>query len=156
MLQHHWFPRQKIIWAPSRFLAPDHIHTCAANEHIWDINIPTRKIKERVRCGCHSIPYNKFTTLMTIYMVQDRINFLNMLPSKNGIPSDLSLSAIIQGSWNPDCNKLRITLGAYAQLYKGTNNSTKQIMVGAIALRPENERGGYYFISLSTGKQLHF
>ena len=28
-------------------------------------------------------------------------------------------------------------------------------MVGAIALRPEKERGGYYFMSLSTRKQLH-
>ena len=63
--------------------------------------------------------------------------------------------AIILGSPNTDYNKLRIKFGAYAQVYIGTNNSTKQITVGVIALIPANERGGYYFMSLATGKQLH-
>ena len=78
-----------------------------------------------------------------------------MFPSKNGISSDLSPAAIILGSPNPDYNKLKITFGAYAQVYIGTTNSTKQITVGAIELRPANERVRYYFISLATGKQLH-
>ena len=77
---------------------------------------------------------------------------LNMLPSKNGISSDLIPAAIVLGSPNPDHNKLKITFGAYAQVYIGTKNSTKQRRVGAIVLRPANERGGYYFMSLSTVK----
>ena len=83
------------------------------------------------------------------------ITCLNMLPSKNGISSDLSPASIILGSPNPDYNKLRITFGAYAQVYICTTNIKKQIAVGAIALIPSNERGGYYFMSLDTGKQLH-
>ena len=83
------------------------------------------------------------------------ITCLNMLPSKNGISSNLSPAAIILGSPNPDYNKLKITFGAYAQVYIGTTNSTKQITVMAISLRPENEGGGYYFMSLATRKQLH-
>ena len=59
-----------------------------------------------------------------------------MLPSKNGISSELIPAAIILGSPNPDYNKLKIALGSYAQVYIGTKN--KQITKGAIALRPEN------------------
>ena len=83
------------------------------------------------------------------------ITCLNMFPSKNGTSSDLIPAAIILGSPNLDYNKPRITFGAYVQVYIGITNSTKQRTIGAIALRPENERGGYYFMSLATGKQLH-
>ena len=137
------------------FLAPAHLNTCAANEHIGDIEISIRTIKDQVRCGCHSIPYKKFTKLMTRYMVQVMIHFLNMLLSQNGISSALIPEAIILGSPNPYYNKLKITFGAYEQVYIGTTNSTKQRMVGVISLRPSNERGGYYFMSLVIIKQLH-
>ena len=43
------------------FLAPDHLHTYAANEHIGDIERSICTIKERVRCGCHCIPHKKLT-----------------------------------------------------------------------------------------------
>ena len=98
-----------------------------------------------------------------------------MFPSKNGISSDLIPATIILGSLNPYSNKLeirfgsyaqvyagttsstkqRITFGAYAQVYMGTTKSTKKRTVGEIALRTENERGGYYFMYPSTGKQIH-
>ena len=77
------------------------------------------------------------------------------VPIQNGISSDLAPASIILGSPNPDYKKLRITFGAYSQVYIGTTKSTKQRTVGSISLRPENERGGYYFMYLSTGKQIH-
>ena len=83
------------------------------------------------------------------------ITFLYVFPSKNGISRYLSPAAIILGSPNPYYNKLKIKFGAYAQVYRGTNNSTKQRTVGVIALIPENERGVYYFMSLATRKQFH-
>ena len=70
------------------------------------------------------------------------ITCLNMFPSKNGISSELIPAAIILGSPNPKYNKLKITFGAYAQVYIDTNNSTKQRKVEAIALRPANESSG--------------
>ena len=78
-----------------------------------------------------------------------------MFPFKNRILSSLSPESIILGYPNLDYIKLKIKFGAYAQVYIGTTISTKQRAVGVIALIPENERGGYYFISLATGKQLH-
>ena len=64
------------------------------------------------------------------------ITCLNVFQSKNGISIDLSPAAIILGSRNPDYNKLKIIFGAYAQVYIGNNNNTKQRTVEAIALRP--------------------
>ena len=63
--------------------------------------------------------------LMTISLVQDMITCLKKIPSKNGISSDLRPQEIILGSLNPDYNKLRITFGAYAQVYIGTADSKK-------------------------------
>ena len=83
------------------------------------------------------------------------ITCLNMFPSKNLISRDLSPAAIIIRSPNTDYNKLKITFVEYTQVYIGTTNSTKQRTVGAIALRQENQRRGYYFMSLATRKQLH-
>ena len=96
------------------FLAPAHLHTCSANEHIRDINRSIRKIKEQVRCGCHSIPYKKFTKLMAGSLVQDIKTCLNMFLSKNGKSRNLGPAAIILGSPNPDYNKLKITFGSYS------------------------------------------
>ena len=70
------------------------------------------------------------------------ITFLNMSPSKNGISSDLIPADVILGPSNLHYNKLKITFGAYSKVYIGTNKSTKQIIVGAISLRPSNEQGG--------------
>jgi hypothetical protein len=67
----------------------------------------------------------------------------------------MSPSAIVLGSPKPDYNKLKITFGAYAQVYESTTNTTKSRSIGVVALKPSNERGGYYFMSLSTGRRLH-
>ena len=78
----------------------------------------------------------KLTKLMKISLVQDMVTCLKCLSSKNGISSDHSPEAIILGSFNPDYNKKSITFGAYAKVYIGTTNSTKQRKVGTIALCP--------------------
>ena len=109
----------------TKCLAPPHLHTCAENERIKDIDRSIWKIKERVRCGFHSIPYKKFTILMMISLVEDMITCLNMFPSKNWISSNLTPAAIILRSPNIYYNKLNILFGAYAQVYIGTNKSTK-------------------------------
>ena len=83
------------------------------------------------------MPLKKSTKLMTRSLVQDMITCLSMFPSKNGISSNLSPSAIILGSPNTDHNNLKTTLGAYSQVYIGNTNSIKQRTIGAIKLRLE-------------------
>ena len=80
---------------------------------------------------------------MTRSLVQDIITCLNMLPSKNGIGSNLRPAAIILVYSNSYYNKTKITFGAYVQVYIDNTNSTKKITLGAIEIIPANERGGY-------------
>ena len=92
---------------------------------------------------------------MAIYLVQDIITCLNILPPHISILSDLNPAAIIIGSPNLDYIKLKITFGAYEQVYIGTTSNKKHRTVGEITLIPAIKWGGYYFMSLSTVKQLH-
>ena len=57
----------------SVFLSPGHIYSCAANEHFGDIEQSIRTIKERVKYGCHSMPYKNFTKLIIRSIVQDMV-----------------------------------------------------------------------------------
>ena len=45
-------------------------------------------------------------------------------------------------------------MGAYVQLFEGTKNTQRSKSVGAVALNLSNEKGGYYFTSLRTGRKL--
>ena len=45
--------------------------------------------------------------------------------------------------------------GAYTLVYIETHNTLDARTVGAIALNAANEFGGYYFMSLETGKRIH-
>ena len=78
------------------------------------------------------------------------VTCLNMVPSKSGISSDFRPASIILGSTNTEYNKPRITFGAYAQVYIGTTNRTKQKTVGVIALRLANKQSEDYLMLLST------
>ena len=69
--------------------------------------------------------YKKITKLITRSLFQDMVNFLNILLSNNGMSRYLSPSAIILGAPKPDYYNLRITFGAYSQVYIGTTNSNK-------------------------------
>jgi hypothetical protein len=92
---------------------------------------------------------------MTQSIVESSVTWLNAFPAEEGESKTMSPSAIVLGSPKPDYNKLRIAFGAYAQVYESTANTTKPRSIGVVALKPSNERGGYYFMSLSTGRRLH-
>ena len=50
---------------------------------------------------------------------------------------------------------MSLNLGAYVKLFEGTKNKQRIRSVGEVALNPSNERGGYYLMSLRTGRKLH-
>jgi hypothetical protein len=61
------------------------------------------------------------------------------------------------GSPKPDFHHLRIEFGSYAQVFEANNptNTNKARTTGAIALHPTgNTQGGFYFMSLVTGRRL--
>ena len=92
---------------------------------------------------------------MITSIVEWMITCLNDFPNKNRISQTLSPSTIILGKPKTDYKTLTISPGVYAEVFDSTNNTMKSRSVGAIALRPSNGRGGYYFQSLKTGKRIH-
>ena len=50
---------------------------------------------------------------------------------------------------------LKVTFGAYCEVYDGTDNTNKERKLSCIALRPCNRQGGYYFLNLETGRKIH-
>ena len=110
--------------------------------------------KNCMRSTVYSTPYSKMLTTM-IDGIATRVQMsLNAFPSRNGI-SIQSPRNIIEWRPNLDFSTMKLTFGAYVQLYEKTTNTQKARSVGAIAMYPSNERGGYYFMSLRTGKRLH-
>ena len=134
---------------------PVPVHIAGREEHIGRIERDIRTIEERCRCYCSAMPFKRITKLLLSSIIEEIILCLNDFPGKNGVSKTLSPSAIILGRPKRDCSNLTITPGAYAEIKEQTTNTMKYRSTGAIALRPSNGRGGYYFQSLTTGRQVH-
>ena len=131
------------------------MHICEKGAHIGGIERSIRVIKERALCMCHSVPYKKYPKLMTISLIGSVIYWLNHFPSKNGVSQTLSPANIVIGRPKPSFNHKKITFGSYAMVFTETTNTMKRRSVPAIALRESNDHGGFFFMSLHTGKRLH-
>ena len=127
----------------------------ARGEHVGRAERSIRTIKERCRCICHSIPFKRYTRLMTTSLLDHVVACLNSFPSNDGISDTLSPAAIVVGRSNIDANAPMIEFGAYAAVHNGTTNTMKGRVTPAIALNRANDKGGYYFMSLETGRKIH-
>ena len=127
---------------------PIPVDIVAREEHVPRIERSIRTLKERVRCFCHSTPFEYLPLTMLLAVVEQVNNWLNQFPEHDGISNELSPAGIVLGIAKPDCNKLKITYGSYAQVYDSTDNTTNKRSVGAIALKPSNNLGGYFLCPL--------
>ena len=137
------------------FLLPAVLHIYGRDEHVPSIERSNRTIKERCRAICNSLPYHRYTKLMVVMLVRFVIYWLNAIPPTNGVSSTISPSSIVKGSSKPNFNYEHLSYGTYVMAYVGTKNNMKARSVPAIALAPSNEWGGFYFMSLLTGKRIH-
>ena len=92
---------------------------------------------------------------MTKSLIEGVIDMLNFFPSKNAIPDTMGPALLIERKQKIDLGKKQIEFGAYAMVYMGTKGNMKKRCVPAIALKASNEEGGYFFMSLYTGKRIH-
>ena len=76
-------------------------------------------------------------------------------PSQYAISETLSPGAIVVGRANIDANHPMIEYGAYAAVHNGKTNTMKGRVTPAIELNRANDKGGYYFMSLETGRKIH-
>jgi len=128
---------------------------CSADEHVPVVERAIRTVKERTRCLCNSVPYKKYTKLMTVHAVITAVRWINQFPSKGGISDIASPAKILEGISEPDMNVKRVSFGTYALVYNGTNNNMEERSVPGIALSQSNLTGGNFFMSLDTGKRIH-
>ena len=79
-----------------------------------------------------------------------------MFPRPDGISDMLSPQALMtgmSGDYNHHCH---LEFGDYVQSHEQHDNSMNLRTIGAIALCPTgNAQGGYFFLSLTTGKVIN-
>ena len=70
--------------------------------------------------------------------------------SKTQSPSDIVLNQKL--NYNAHC---KIEFGEYVEMHEEHNSKMTARTLGAIATRPGNDAGSYYFISLQTGRRIN-
>jgi hypothetical protein len=131
------------------------LNVTSNDEHVGDVERYIRTVKEQARASFHSTPFKKLPIIMIQHLVGGSVFWLNAFPSDGGI-TGMSPRAIMTGKTLDYTKHCRLMFGAYAQVHEEHNNSMEARTTGAIALRPTgNDQGGYYFMSLTTGRLLN-
>jgi hypothetical protein len=139
-------------------LLPTPLNVADADDHVPEVERSICTIKERVRCLVQGLPFFKrMPKTMMRAVVENSNKVLNQFPAKKGVSRTLSPLTIMMGRPGPDYNDTKIEFGTYTQVFESNDptNTTKARTTGAIALTPTgNAQGGYYFMSLTTGRKL--
>ena len=155
--------RIKVIYADNEF---DHdviksvlpgatFDVCAAGEHVPAIERCVRTVKDRCRCMCHSVPFRRYTKIITIHLIATCTKWLNCFSSEGGISQSMSPARILKVFDSPDLKTKIIAFGSYALVHTGTTNDMSSRRTPSIALSESNSTGGNFFMSLHTGKRIH-
>lgn len=132
------------------------LNTAANDEHVGDIERYIRTVKERCRCVYTTLPFTRMPARLVIEMVHYSVFWLNCFAPINGISEKLSPRAIVTGIAIDYDKHCMLQFGTYVQTHEEHNNSMLSRTTGAIAMRPTgNVQGGYYFMSLTTGRRLN-
>ena len=136
-------------------LRPATLHIYGRDEHVGPIERAVRTVKDRCRSVCSGLPYHTYTLLMVNSLVEYVLFWLNAFPTTNGASDTLSPANIVTGRRKPDFSTPYLPFGTYAIVFNGTSNNMTSRGIPAIALKPSNDRGGCYFMSILTGKKIH-
>ena len=129
------------------------LNTTSRDEHVGDIERYIRTVKERMRGISNTIPFNRMTRNMVMELAKAVVYWLNSVPSSTGVSPTMSPRTIITGQLLDYHKHCRYEFGEYVQTHEEHDNSLISCTVGAIALRPTgNQQGGYFFMSLHTGR----
>jgi len=132
------------------------LNVTSADEHVPEIERWIRTCKERCRAVICMLPFKKLPRRLIVELIYAATFWLNSFPKKHGISATISPRTIITGlelDFNKHC---ALEFCEYCQTHEETDSSMRTRTVGALALRPTgNAQGGYYFLSLHTGKRLN-
>ena len=132
------------------------LNPTSREEHVGDIERYIRTIKERMRCVYNTLPFSFVPRIMVMELGKFAVYWLNSFPAKNGISDRSSPRLLVTGEDINFHKHCQYEFGQYVQVHEPHNNTMQPRTVGAIALRPTgNKQGGYYFMSLVTGRILN-
>ena len=132
------------------------LNETSRDEHVGEIERFIRTIKEWMRAIYNTLPFRKIPAQLVAEMGEACVFWLNSLPPQSNFGNDLSPRTIVTGQRLDFKRHCRFQLGEYVQTHEQHNNSMMSRTVGALALRPTgNAQGGFYFLSLSTGRVLN-
>ena len=133
------------------------LNTTSRDEHVGDVERYIRTIKERMRGVSNTIPFKRLTRNMVMELAKAVVYWLNSVPSNTGVSPTMSPRTIIMGQLLDYHKHCRYEFGEYVQTHEEHDNSLLSRTVGAIALRPTgNQQGGYFFMSLHTGRIINW
>jgi len=135
---------------------PTRLHIATKSEHVPEIERSIRTVKDGCRSTIHGLPFQSYPKIMLRYLVLYVVRLLNIFPSKNGVSKALSPITIMTGAPPPSYHFFSLEYGTYVQVHDNPTitNTTGSRSTGAIALGPANDHGGWFFMSLMTGKRL--
>ena len=133
------------------------LNETSQDEHVGDIERFICTIKERMQAIYNMLPFQKVPTRLIVEMAKASVFWLNGLPQKNGLHSELSPQTIVTGQKLDFKQHCHFQFGEYVQTHEEHDNSMSPWTVGALVLHPtRNAQGSFYFMSLSTGQVLNW
>ena len=136
-------------------LPPGLLHIYENKEHIGIIEGSICIIKEHKRETWHAVPFKIYTSIIKRPLIEVLIELMNRLPYKDRVYGTLIPSKIVERGPKVDMGQKNIAFGSYVMVQIGINTTMKSIYVPEIELKVSNNSGGYYFLNILTGKQLH-
>eukprot|EP00969_Alexandrium_andersonii_P168545 7449150-Alexandrium_andersonii.AAC.1 len=114
------------------------INTTSKNEHVPEIEVSIKHVKERVRCNFHKKPYKMYSILIA-HLVYYCVRAINMEPSRAVLgsgkvsPRELFLGRVVDAS-----KELKLGFGEYVQVHEDNSitNTMEARTQGAISLGP--------------------
>ena len=131
------------------------LNTCAAGDHVPDVERCIRTIKEQTR-ACYSVlPFRFIPKIMLIHLVRNSVLWMNAFPSRSGMSHLHSPHYIMSGRELSYDLHARVEFGQYVQTHKQHDNSMSPRTMGAICLGPTgNNQGSHWFMSLTSGAKI--
>ena len=131
------------------------INVVSRDEHVPEIERYICTIKERVRATHNMTPFKFIPPIFILEMVYANVFWRNMFPLKGGISITQGPAEIILNRAMDFNTYGKLEFGDYVQTHEEHDNSMGTRTVGTIATRTTgNVQGGYYFISLATGRHI--
>ena len=94
------------------------INTARVNEHVPEIELKIRVVKERCRETQHGLPFQRIPKLLTIHIVFQTMKLLNLFLRKGGISDTLSPKTIMSGETLDYKKQLSLQIGQYCKVHE--------------------------------------